>query len=148
MLVTVATYLEPAEAHVVRGRLEADGIPAHLANDGLVTLNWPWATALGGVHVQVSGDDVEAARAVVSAYQRGELMLDATFVDEAARDIAAGAEWSVEPSCPRCAAPATLGVPVRQKLLSLLTFLLGSASFPTRRSAARCTACGLRWSID
>ena len=61
MTITVARYFEPSEAHVVRALLESAGLQATVADDQLVTANYPLTGAMGGVRVQVparQADDV------------------------------------------------------------------------------------------
>jgi hypothetical protein len=44
--VTVATFLSPWEAHIVRGLLETEGIPSTLGSEHHVGANWPLSQAL------------------------------------------------------------------------------------------------------
>lgn len=150
MLVTVATFLEPAEAHIVRGLLQSDGIPASIAHEGHATANWPLATALGGIAVQVSSNDLEEARALIDAYHRDELGVDAEALDAAA----VAADTAPSPNgpaghgtvCMHCGSTRHRErVPWRQKLLAVAMFLFGGAAFPTRASALTCLDCGNRW---
>jgi len=85
-LITVKTFRDPWDAHLFRMRLEADGIPAFVANDQHVWMKWPISTALGGVRVQVPngcGEDAE---------------------DTLARCVSANAR----PNLPRCSAISTI----------------------------------------
>ncbi len=50
---TVETFRDPRDAHLLRMRLDVDGIPAVIANDLHVWNAWHMSTALGGVRVQV-----------------------------------------------------------------------------------------------
>jgi len=70
-MVIVATFSKPEEAHLLRMRLEAAGIPAYLRDENMTQL-WGFAGPdLGGVKVEIAEEDVEAARAVLE--ERGEL---------------------------------------------------------------------------
>jgi tetratricopeptide (TPR) repeat protein len=60
-LVTIAAFSFPAQAHVVKGRLEAEGIRAFVVDEELVTANWLYSGAVGGVKVKVREGDVERA---------------------------------------------------------------------------------------
>lgn len=62
MLVTVARYSLPSEAQIYRGRLEAEGIPAFIADDHIVNMQWLYSDAIGGVRVQVPAPYEERAR--------------------------------------------------------------------------------------
>ncbi|GGY95493.1 DUF2007 domain-containing protein [Pseudoduganella plicata] len=71
----VARRLEPTEAHLLRGCLRAAGIAAVVADDQHGQVNFLLAPALGGTRVLVPEADLEAARAVLAAYERGDFML-------------------------------------------------------------------------
>lgn len=73
--VTVAQFLNPTDAHIVRGLLEASGIRAVVGDANLVQMNNLWAVAIGGVRVRVPAARVPEARAAVAAYNRGDLAL-------------------------------------------------------------------------
>jgi hypothetical protein len=75
MLVTVSTHFDPTDAHIMRCRLEAEGIAAFVAHDHQVQLNWFQAIALGGAKVQVPAADAEAAKKIVEAVEKGKYAL-------------------------------------------------------------------------
>lgn len=132
MLITIARFLDPAEAHIVRGRLEAEGIAATVAFANHVTADWPMALALGGVAVQVPADAADAAADILRAYSAGEFAAD---VD---------AQIGIDPAaCTSCGSTARIArVPATQKALAVVVFLFGGATFPTRQSDLRCAGCG------
>lgn len=61
-LVAVDTLYSPVEAEIMRGRLEAEGIPAVLFDAGIASLIGP---GLSGIRLMVDADDVDEARAVL-----------------------------------------------------------------------------------
>lgn len=61
-LVTVAEFSMVAEAHIVHGRLEEEGIPATITDENIVAMAWHLSQAVGGIKVQVAPQDVERAR--------------------------------------------------------------------------------------
>lgn len=65
--ITVASFSTPLEAHLVRGRLEAEGIAARIADEHLINADWLMSQALGGVKIQVEPASREAALAVLDA---------------------------------------------------------------------------------
>jgi hypothetical protein len=65
-LVTVASYTFPHQAHFVKLRLEAEGIPVYLADELTVTMDWLLANAIGGVKVQVPSRHARWARRLVA----------------------------------------------------------------------------------
>jgi hypothetical protein len=71
VLVTVSAFREPYEAHLFRGRLQAEGIVAFVAHEMNVANAWHRSVALGGVKVQVSSDELELAREIEQACRDG-----------------------------------------------------------------------------
>ena len=63
-LITIATYNTVAEAGLVRSLLEAEGIPAFLADEESMGLNFI-GFAIGGVKLQVLERDAERARSLL-----------------------------------------------------------------------------------
>jgi hypothetical protein len=58
-LVAVDTLYSPVEAEIMRGRLEAGGIPAVLFDAGIASLIGP---GLSGIRLMVDEDDADEAR--------------------------------------------------------------------------------------
>jgi len=81
MFTTVAHYTDPIEAHLARGRLQSEGIDAHLGDEHLAVANWEWRLAVGGVKLRVAERDAGRARAVLAAMDAGEYALDADTDD-------------------------------------------------------------------
>ncbi|MBS0664549.1 MAG: DUF2007 domain-containing protein [Verrucomicrobia bacterium] len=63
---TIASFSQPVEAHLLRTRLEAEGIPAYIRDENLVTLDWLYSNAVGGVKVDVADEDYERAVAILA----------------------------------------------------------------------------------
>jgi hypothetical protein len=59
---TVASFQDPVEAQIVCALLQSEGLSATVADLNLVTANWPWALAVGGVKVQVPHEEFEQAK--------------------------------------------------------------------------------------
>lgn len=83
---TIASYLDPIEAHIVCGRLRAEGIDAHVADDQMNLANWEWRQAIGGTKVRVVDRQFEQARTLIGALDQGEFSLDADPPDAPAPD--------------------------------------------------------------
>src|SRR6201986_115815 len=75
-LVLRAGVLEPVQAHILQGRLQAEGIPVFVADGGLVQTNPLWTMALGGVRVLVPQHLLGQAKAVMAALAEGRYALD------------------------------------------------------------------------
>ncbi len=52
-LVEVASFSYPHEAHIAKASLEAAEIPAFIANEHLINMQWLYSNALGGVKLLV-----------------------------------------------------------------------------------------------
>ncbi len=61
---TLASFSQPVEAHLLRTRLEAEGITAYLRDENMIALDWLYSNALGGVKVDVADEDYEKAREI------------------------------------------------------------------------------------
>ena len=134
MLVTVGRFLDPWEAHVVRARMLAEGIPASVMGDSHAIANWPMAFALGGTLLQVPSCFAADAARVLAAYRSGDLE----------QELVVGGHVVPE-RCSSCGGlEFTNTVPGPRRLMALALFLLGGATFPTSL-ARRCKACGRVW---
>jgi hypothetical protein len=76
MFTTVARYHDPIEAHIACGRLCAEGIEAHVADDQLGLANWEWRLAVGGIRLRVADEDAERARSVLRELDAGGYALE------------------------------------------------------------------------
>jgi hypothetical protein len=132
MLVTLARFLDPWEAHVVCARLRADGLFAEVANDRMALVDWPLSFSLGGTQLQVKAEDIAEARAILEAYRRGELDIE--------REWSVDAEVEAACTCP----PQGPIIPWRERLLVITLFVasLGTVTYPTRTIGGLCATCG------
>lgn len=72
---TVAQLLNPIDAFLIAGCLEAAGIPPVVADTNLVQLNSLWAIAVGGIRIRVPAARVAEAKEIIAAFHRGDLAL-------------------------------------------------------------------------
>jgi hypothetical protein len=90
-LVTVDRYVSPWDAHIVRGRLETEGLMAWVLNEHYIGVDWPSALALGLVRIVVPRLQEAQAREVMDALREGVFEAHlAAMLDEPGD------------SCPRC----------------------------------------------
>lgn len=134
MLATVAKFLDPWEAHVVRARLVADGIPATVAFANHAVVNWPMSLALGGTIVQAPADFLAQSREILADYQAGVL--------EAELNEAIGSQ---KEHCPRGGSTNFTRTMLRRKRFHAILVVLFVAAFPTKRSLFICRECNYRW---
>ncbi|MCE9545544.1 MAG: zinc ribbon domain-containing protein [Planctomycetia bacterium] len=114
-LVTIATYSTPEEAAVPRVALDAAGIATYLEGVATVGNLWEFASATGGIKLQVEDVDVEAALAVLENDRSQQPMAIATVdnaeVDQASTPVAKIASTPSQ-HCPTCGEPAEPGFEV------------------------------------
>lgn len=75
MLIRITAYQNAIEAHLARGRLEAEGIPAYVCHEHHITANWQLSLVLQGVKIYVHPMHGDRAREIIAAYDRGEYAL-------------------------------------------------------------------------
>jgi hypothetical protein len=81
-LVLIARVFTPIEAHMLQSRLQAEGVPAVVADAQVVGVNPLLTMAVGGVRVLVQESDLERAREIVTAIERGDYALDGQEASE------------------------------------------------------------------
>ena len=75
-LVTITRVFNSLEAEMLRGCLEAEGIPATLGDAQTIQTDTLLTVALGGIRVMVPASFADAARQTVEAFERGALAID------------------------------------------------------------------------
>jgi hypothetical protein len=75
-LVLIARLFTALDAHLLRSRLEAEGVPAVVVDDNIVQTNPFLTLAVGGVRVLVPESLAERAREIARAIERGDYALD------------------------------------------------------------------------
>jgi hypothetical protein len=131
-LVTVRRYRDLTEAIVGRSLLESADIPAWVADEHLVRMNWFLSNMVGGMRLQVDERDEAAAREILEA--------------EVPQTIPYGpGEAYVQPTCPKCgSAEVTLGDGT-ERGRSLVALYAVSIPVPPREVTWHCEACGAQW---
>ena len=64
-LVTLRSYRDPIDAELGKARLESAGIPAVILDQHLVSIQWLYSNAVGGVKLTVDESDLDAALQVL-----------------------------------------------------------------------------------
>jgi hypothetical protein len=131
-LMTVRRYRDLAEAYAGRSLLESAGIPAWIADENLVRMDWFYSNLVGGMRLQVDEGDEPAAREIL---------------EEGAPETIKYGEEEVyaQPTCPKCGSTEiTLGTGT-ERGRSLVALYLLAIPVPPRETAWHCGACGERW---
>ena len=139
MWTTVHREISPWDAHIVAGRLAAEGLNPFLHSAQHVGVNWPFSLALGMVRVQVPAAEADQARQVLQAWRDGAY--DAALADELA--------LPGDVRCPRCDGyhwrPVRSGWSRAVSVACL--FYFGGSGFPPSPIGRRCGGCGGRQSL-
>ena len=133
MIATVSAHTTAIEAHIVRGRLEAEGIPAYVAFEHHIWAKWSISLLLGGVRVQVPASQHAAATAVIAAIHAGEYLLE--------EDTDAASE---APPCPACGSTDAKAVQWPWKMALLLIFMY-ALPIPFSHQIQKCRSCSRIW---
>jgi len=66
-IITFESYYDPMLAHIVRTRLEANGIPCFIADENMVGANPIFNQAVGGVKLKIFERDLEKCREILAS---------------------------------------------------------------------------------
>jgi len=149
-LVTIASFSYPQEAYLYQALLDYTGIDCFVADDYIVTANWLYSTAVGGVKLRVRKSDVQDA-----------LLILTQVVNTDTENIVDAAELEDE-KCPRCSSENVrlvtfdirllnipwlllqLGLPYFLRWLSLVWILI-HIPLPFFYKRQKCRVCGNKW---
>ncbi len=135
-LITIATFPDALKAQIMRGRLEAEGIPAFIADEHTIT-NQPYLyMAYGGVRLQVIEHDRERALAIIKI-REPFVALDTT-------------PEPLSDQCPNCHSRKVEEVTLARSrsFLTLLRNWLTSRTSELVVRRFKCHNCGHNWMIE
>jgi len=72
-LVALGSYRDPIDAELAKMRLQNAGIPAIVVDQHLISMQWLYSGALGGVKIKVDESDLEIARNVLREDRSADL---------------------------------------------------------------------------
>ncbi|MDR2875814.1 MAG: DUF2007 domain-containing protein [Methylobacillus sp.] len=124
--ITIASFSFPHEAHIAQASLEAEGIPAFIADEHTINMQWLFSNALGGVRVRVPREFAEKAREILA--QDYSQLLDEEFGKD---DI----------HCQKCGSANVEPYTEGKKPAFLVFLLLGFPLF-FYRHGVKCKDCG------
>ena len=127
--VVVRAFTSVPDAHVARSVLDSTGIPTRIADEHLVSADWLYSNAIGGVKLLVPEDRAAEALAV----------LDATPTEIELPPYLAGHEPAA--GCRACGGEAFEFV-VQGRRWAALSWLLVGLQFMPVRKGNRCCNCG------
>jgi len=135
MTKTVSVHTDALEAHIVKGRLEAEGIPVYIADEYHISLYWPVSMALGGVKVKVPLSYVEQADSVINN-------LDIGLYDTSVEVAKIKTEATL---CPSCNSKNTKRIDWIWKLAFIPLFFSFFMPIPFSKLANKCNDCSHYW---
>ncbi len=116
-LIEVANFRDYISANVAKSKLESEGIHCVLFNDLLITWNWFYSNAFGGVRVMVGDVDAGKALAVLSSKPVELIHIDPeAFADE-------------EVTCPECSCSNVHEERIPRRLFFLFALLWYASGF-------------------
>ena len=132
--VTVAVFTYSAEAGIIKGRLDAEGVETFLVDNLTIDTDPLVSNAIGGIKLKVRKEDEEKAREILAT-------INEYSVDDAGKEI----------HCPNCGATEIhyfSDVTDLKSLAALLFgFLFGTLPFYTKY-AYRCEICREKFNLQ
>ncbi len=126
--VVVDNFIDVIHADIVRGRLEAEGIPAILGNRHLATADWLYSQAMGGVQIMVPLEQILEAREIIAQIDAGE------FAD-------VHEELKLPDACDNCGRALSRKTATSWKFALLSLHLLLPIPLPFRKNVFYCPQC-------
>ena len=65
-IITFQSYYDPMLAHIVRTRLEANGLPCYIADENVIGINPLYNQAMGGVKLKIFEKDLLKCREILA----------------------------------------------------------------------------------
>jgi len=130
--VKVASFSQPFEAHLARGKLEGEGIPCVMSDEYLVRVDWFLSNAIGGVKLMVPLAELAHARDVLRPEPRLVVVAEA------------GTPADGEMICPRCRSYDVYYSRYSRRAAGFFILLLGFL-IPWKDRRWSCTQCGYQW---
>lgn len=132
MLITIAHFTYPYEAQIAWSKLDALGVPAYIADEHTINMQWLYSNALGGVRLQVKEEDEQAALLALAEDLETELMQQEGFDAEL---------------CPVCGSSNTEFYQFGKRWAFLIFLGLDFPLFPVKEGI-QCRDCGVKSKID
>ncbi|MES2274697.1 MAG: DUF2007 domain-containing protein [Bacteroidota bacterium] len=65
-IITFQTFYDPMLAHIIRARLESNGIPCFISDENTIGANPFYNQAIGGIKLNIFEHDIEKANAILA----------------------------------------------------------------------------------
>jgi hypothetical protein len=130
-LITIGQYSQGAYAYIAKGKLESFGIKCILLDENLISINWLYSNAIGGVKLQVKSSDVERARKILAEQEETQ----PEEIKKKDKDII---------YCPKCNSDEVYFEKLNKKPVFISWLLLGFP-IPFIQRKWKCYNCGHQW---
>lgn len=131
--IQIASYSFPHEANIAKASLEAAGIPASIADEHTINMDWLYSNALGGVRLFVPVECEEEARALIE--QDFSHIVDEEFEQSIKETI------EEKSTCPACGGHQFESYTIGKKPAFIVFLLLGFPLF-FYKHGNKCLSCG------
>ncbi|WP_242916554.1 putative signal transducing protein [Pontibacter liquoris] len=141
-LITIATCNDPTQAHILKGRLAAEGILCFLGDEHIVAAQPFYAVAVGGIKLRVPENDEEEARAIMAGILGGS----ASFLLNDELELAPPMQEHAPEAhtCPTCGSDNIAEEKYNRAVFSLSYLFLGFP-VPFLSHKYKCYNCSHRW---
>lgn len=126
--IVVDGFIDVIQADIVRGRLEAEGIPAVLGNRHLVTADWLYSQAMGGVKILVPSEYLLEAREIIAGIDAGKF-------------VGISEELNLHDSCAHCGTLLARKISTSWKLALFTVHVLLPIPLTFRKNVFHCPQC-------
>lgn len=130
-LITIGQYSQGTYAHIAKGKLESSGIECVILDEHLISINWLYSNALGGVKLQVKSSDVERAKAILEEKEETK----PEEIKKKDKNII---------YCPKCDSDEIYFEKFDKKPVFMSWLLLG-IPIPFIKRKLKCYNCGYQW---
>jgi DNA-directed RNA polymerase subunit RPC12/RpoP len=129
-LITLKTFSSDISAHLLKTRLESEGVECFILDENIVRLNSFYDLAVGGIRLQVREEDFQRAKALIEEWE------GLPYLDEENREL----------RCPKCQSTSVYAGfksfnTAAGWLTLVISFLLVIYPFFTK-TVFRCKECG------
>ena len=124
--VVISKYSFPLDAHIAKASLESEGIPAYIADEHTINMQWLYSDALGGVRLYVLEEFETEAKAILAL--------------NFSEDVDSAFEEKSE-TCPQCQSTNFANYTKGKKPAFIVFIFLGFPLF-FYKHGRKCTDCG------
>lgn len=131
--VVIARFSFPLDAQIARASLVSAGIPAFVADEHTINMDWFYSNAMGGVRLHVRREDLDEARRILET-DFSELV-DEFFTDDESVDVV---------RCRRCRSDQVVAF-TKGEQPAFLVFMLLGLPLLFYKEGLKCKDCGAFW---